>query len=386
MPRRIRGKTLLAILAALSPLALDCGGDDNSTDNRANQHDLSGHVCFIGTTQPLSGAVVSCADRTDTTLADGVFELPGLPDGEHTLSCLCADYLPFTIDLEITRDTSVAIELTPTSSMSLSGRVTHRFEGVIANATVCLQQICDVTDVDGNYDLSPVPSGSQTVVFSHPDYHTDSAEVDIYLSETTCDVYLMKTFHDSIWVENDAFVAYSEQCDGLQNDLNYGADSLLLLSHGLPAISGDCPPGDIYWTRVFLGLPPLPPSYPAAQLESCELLLPLSSEPPADAFFVFSKRVLESWQEDSITYDDQPDVDAVFLDVPCQIRNSGDLTYAVLDLFSLYQAGAGIENGIRLSLWADEFGEPVVPGSLEGYSFYSSESNRRPFVWVSRIY
>ena len=96
---------------------------------------ITGVVIVVGTDQPISGVVVTCASLTSTTSTDGRYEIRGIPVGNHTIQASKSDYEPYgqTVDVLAEKSTNVDIPMTlSTATTILHGGVSHSVEGPAA--------------------------------------------------------------------------------------------------------------------------------------------------------------------------------------------------------------------------------------------------------------
>jgi len=154
---------------------------------------ISGTVTIAETTTPISGVHVVAEGsgiETDTDV-DGIYTLPGLPEGSYNVIFSHDDYYDTTIiDVVVVVDetTTLDVGMHPLPG-AISGTVT------IAETTTPIPGVHVVaegtaveaySDIDGLYTLSDLPEGSYNVIFSHDDYSdTTIPDVPVVSGETT---------------------------------------------------------------------------------------------------------------------------------------------------------------------------------------------------------
>lgn len=104
-----RKLTFLVIVAMVGILTTGCLGGGGKVDST---YTLSGSVVERGTENPIAGAEVSLGSRKVTTNAEGNFEFKKVESKTHTLNVNAEGYDSHQQQLNITKNTTVTLELT----------------------------------------------------------------------------------------------------------------------------------------------------------------------------------------------------------------------------------------------------------------------------------
>ncbi|WP_379156280.1 carboxypeptidase regulatory-like domain-containing protein [Paenibacillus sp. sgz5001063] len=137
---------------------------------------------------PISGASVSIGGISDITDAQGHFTLSNIPPGSQTVTVSSVGYNNGTADVTVTVGQSVSagtITLTPVQTTgSVTGGVYGPGNTPISGASVSIGGISDVTDAQGQFTLSNIPPGSQTVTVSSVGYNNGTAAVTVTVGQS----------------------------------------------------------------------------------------------------------------------------------------------------------------------------------------------------------
>ena len=160
-----------------------------------------GTVTDATTLLPISGAAVSTdTGESDTTAADGTYQILDVPTGLRDVTASAAGYGPATtldVDVVEAADSVANFALTAIPTGSVAGTVTNAGTGSpVSGASVSLDTgESTTTALDGTYTISGVAIGGNTVSVSAAGYASDSqgvtvidggtATADFALSEVT---------------------------------------------------------------------------------------------------------------------------------------------------------------------------------------------------------
>lgn len=307
--RRVHSAMLALIVKRLAFMVLaifviGCSSDESVSSN-ISLYDLSGHVYFIGTSQPIVAAVVTCGGRSYTTVRDGYFEFLKLESGSHEIEVSRDEFLPFRMTVDLVSDSAYDVNLTPVRQAAVSGTIFHRLDGPIVECEVCLEMICDTTDEAGRYALSPVPLGRQQISIDCHRYMPIVIDTSIDAS-MEIDTFLMRTVLDTLPASKQASVGWKcpvDEWGDCRSEIVEQRRSILLVEW----LQGDYGGTVKEVWRAFLGLPPLdevhPDSISFAELHLTAIwslgegtgLAPMEIGP-----------VLEDWSESTVTWSSRP--------------------------------------------------------------------------------
>jgi outer membrane protein assembly factor BamB len=176
--------------AAAACLALACGGGEPTASGVG---DITGRVTDANTGSGLFSAVVFVASQSTTTDGDGRYTLSQVPTGTHAVTANKTGYVSLTVSVSVVRGGSATANLALTSTFGrISGRVTDAVTGSgVVFAVVRAGSQSATTDTQGNYALSGVAPGTQTVAVSKTGYVDASKTVVVTAGQTsTADVSL----------------------------------------------------------------------------------------------------------------------------------------------------------------------------------------------------
>ena len=141
---------------------------------------ISGTVFKSGTSEPISGAIVTCAGRNTTTNNIGNYKLLNVPVGQQTLKADKTDFEEYLLTISV-NEGSNEFNIYMSSSIAtttISGKVSDFDNGnSIQGTEVTLAGLTDYTDFTGNYQIPNVPQGQQTIDVIHSTYHSFSGSV-----------------------------------------------------------------------------------------------------------------------------------------------------------------------------------------------------------------
>jgi hypothetical protein len=148
---------------------------------------ISGHVYYLHTKIPISGATVSNGVLASTTEADGRYVLNNLLTGFQTLTVSKPGYNHYSVDVEVgSEGLEMDLELTSAVQGTLSGVVSDEagapLYGVrvaVLNPDGTISGLSDTTDNGGHYQIASVPQGTRDIVFSKETYVTRTESVFI---------------------------------------------------------------------------------------------------------------------------------------------------------------------------------------------------------------
>lgn len=148
----------------------------------AQQPALVGVVRDSSTGRPLPGAVVSIPESRLRTVTDsaGLFRMPGIQSGEHTVFIQHGSFEPWAMRVRLTlgdaRDVSLGvIALAPAHHAQIFGTVVDSATGdPLSDAVVTVddQLLTTRTGADGAFELDGVRSGTHMIRIRSPGYGT----------------------------------------------------------------------------------------------------------------------------------------------------------------------------------------------------------------------
>jgi hypothetical protein len=162
---------------------------------------ISGILRDAETNQPIEGAVVVVGPKSDTTDADGAFEIHFYISQPTTYNVTItkAGYQPVNTTVQFAPDVNVVqdTELSPagTEVGNVTGTVTDSnttlpIGGAFVQSDAGGIQV--VTDANGGYTLTDIPAGTRTITYSKTGYVSQQHQVNITEGGTaTKDVALM---------------------------------------------------------------------------------------------------------------------------------------------------------------------------------------------------
>jgi hypothetical protein len=135
----------------------------------------------------IAGAVVSIGTLSAVTGENGIYTLPDVPVGTHTLSVTAETYQNYSAQVTVTSGTSLTHNVLLVSTLPQTGKVTGTvtdcFTGLpISGAYVSSDSIETYTLTDGTYTINGVAFGTHYIFASAPDYedYNDQVTVDTH--------------------------------------------------------------------------------------------------------------------------------------------------------------------------------------------------------------
>ncbi|MGF7046788.1 hypothetical protein J2T13_001286 [Paenibacillus sp. DS2015] len=132
---------------------------------------------------PICGASVSIGGISDVTDAEGEFTLTKIAPGSQTVTVSSTGYNNESATVTVTAGQSVSAGTITLTEVATTGTVTGAVYGPgnspISGASVSIGGISDVTDAQGEFTLTNIVPGSQTVTVSSAGYNNGSATVTV---------------------------------------------------------------------------------------------------------------------------------------------------------------------------------------------------------------
>lgn len=132
--------------------------------------EVKGAVYYAGTRIPVSGVTVRMGEIITTSTTDGKFAFPDIPKGVNKISATKEGYDPVekNIDFEYSTNT-FNIEMTSSTETkqlygtvkTIIGESLYGIRVTILNPDSTESGLTDVTDFDGNYQITAVPQGTR---------------------------------------------------------------------------------------------------------------------------------------------------------------------------------------------------------------------------------
>ena len=138
--------------------------------------EVAGTIRVTGTESPLANAQVSIGDAVGWTDSAGRFRLTGVALGNGRYSVTAPGYVPLSGSLTVVRGAVTPLDLHVVPGYAVSGQVRDSV-GPIAGAVVSVAGQVTSSAADGSFSFAAVPTGSQPLTASAPDYVTTSTSV-----------------------------------------------------------------------------------------------------------------------------------------------------------------------------------------------------------------
>ncbi|MFD0960053.1 S-layer homology domain-containing protein [Paenibacillus chungangensis] len=137
---------------------------------------------------PINGASVSIGEISVVTDAEGQFTLTDIAPGSHTVTVSSAGYHNGTATVTVTAGQSVSTGNIVLAQVHTTGTVTGAVYGPgnspINGASVSIGEISVVTDAEGQFTLTDIAPGNQTINVSRSGYYSRSATVTVSAGES----------------------------------------------------------------------------------------------------------------------------------------------------------------------------------------------------------
>ena len=164
---------------------------------------VAGTVYLIGTTDPISGVVVTIGTDTDTSDSNGEYLLTNLPIGAATIAAQKSDYESYSTTIEIgTGDNIYDIFMTSsTQTASVDGTVTSNCDDEpVSGAIVKIGGLQDTTDSTGHYQLPTVPQGDINIIVTHSNHFDFNGTFYLYSADKTFNIELTENISPEITI------------------------------------------------------------------------------------------------------------------------------------------------------------------------------------------
>lgn len=149
---------------------------------------VSGQVFDEATGEPLEGTLISIDSSVTKSNADGNYLLTGIPSGLHTIVGQKDGFEKFTdtVQVEGTRPSFKQIEMKPLSNVgNVKGKVSDKDTGAALEGTaVSIGDSTSLSDREGQYGLTGITAGQQTIKAVRLGYSGYSSTVEIKTNET----------------------------------------------------------------------------------------------------------------------------------------------------------------------------------------------------------
>lgn len=334
---------------------------------------VTGYVFLHGTEIPLSKAVVTVDDRSDTTLTSGRYFIDSIPRGVHTLTVTRDEYRDYAQSITVSDtgwlDISLRIDI---DVGDLHGYVTHPIYGPVSSATVVVGDDSVYTNLDGYYKLPNVPVGEQTLRCSKSSegYHDYVSEVYITGSDNVFNMVMIRTVHDSVRVTKDTYVEHNSRSPDA-NSMNFGAIGEVAMMYWIDLDS-------TVIRRALIGLPNLPSQVSISDLDSVTLVLRDTPDKNISTGVswvpqtIVARRLMQEWGEQDVTGNTEPRSDTAVY----SIFKSSEKGLTLLDLMGIYTHPEKPNYGLRLAFQEDDLG---TGGGVRRLEFYSREAYSPPY-------
>ncbi len=149
---------------------------------------VSGKVLDEDTGDPIEGAVVSINSISTKSDSEGVYLLTGIPAGLQTILAKKDGFEIYsgTIQVDSVRPSFKQIDMKPSANVgNVKGRVTDKDTGAsLEGTTVSIGESKSLSDINGQYELTGITAGQQTISALRLGYSGYSAVIEIKSGET----------------------------------------------------------------------------------------------------------------------------------------------------------------------------------------------------------
>jgi hypothetical protein len=141
---------------------------------------IEGIVKDANTDSPIAGVTVTAGTYTNTTNADGYYEISDVPAGTYTVTASKDGFQTASktgIGVVAGQATNLNFTLTPLpTNGNIAGIVSDASTGnPIEGANITTNGYFDITDANGHYNISSIPAGTYTVTASKDGYESSSS-------------------------------------------------------------------------------------------------------------------------------------------------------------------------------------------------------------------
>ena len=164
--------TLANYAAGTQTITLPSTGTVTLNFALVGQGSLAGTVTDAVSGTPLAGATVTVGTQQTSTNTAGQYAFTNLPAGGATLTVALSGYQTLAQGISLSAGAALSVNCAlPPANAQCDGQVTDDATGApIANATVTLAGQQCLTDSQGHYALSNLPTGTQTLTVTQPAY------------------------------------------------------------------------------------------------------------------------------------------------------------------------------------------------------------------------
>lgn len=169
---------------------------------------IHGTVYSTSGSRSISGVIVECEGRSDTTTEEGKYRISDIAIGTSNIKATKSDFEPFSKSVQITSSgTSLDIYMTPNvSGASVWGYIKSTDGQPVSGANVTISNMVDTTDANGRYQLPSIPQGSQSITVSAIGYETKSQTFFMYSSDKQIDINIRKEYVTDFLIDKDTSV------------------------------------------------------------------------------------------------------------------------------------------------------------------------------------
>ena len=186
------GFCAIVAVSALLMVLNSCGKSGaNPAESSQEGWTITGKTILAGSTDALSGVVVTCSGQTTTSGPDGTYELRGVPRGAQILTAEKAGYDTYSGPIEVDGNITHFIYITYKTA-NLSGYVSNALDGAISGARVSFGSLNSITDNTGRYTIVGARRGTDTLLVHHPRYYEWTKIVSLNSPDTTCNTVLVR--------------------------------------------------------------------------------------------------------------------------------------------------------------------------------------------------
>ena len=221
----MRSRRISLFLFACTGLALALTGcTSNSPDQASNgTWRVYGRTYLVASVDPLPGVALKCAGMSTVSGSDGSYEFRGVPAGTQIITAQKSNCEDFSQSIDVRSDTRYYVFLT-FNGTALTGRVTNALDGPISSAKLTIDGIVGYSDASGQYQLSDIPHGTDTLYVTHPIYNAYKTALTLNASNQQLDVLMRRDSTIQGTTTLDCYV------DESAPTFNFGSSVLLTLS------------------------------------------------------------------------------------------------------------------------------------------------------------
>jgi len=155
------------------------------------------------------GAIVSIANRSDTTDDSGYYDIALKPHGEISIVCQHPDH-PDYVDVLHYSPGAHRYDIILAGILNIFGRVTLPDYAPASGATISVGEFADTADDSGEYSLSVIPTSQMILICQYPDFPDFVDTLDLVQGNLRIDVQMGSPILEVVFVSEDAEISMTE--------------------------------------------------------------------------------------------------------------------------------------------------------------------------------